>query len=160
MAKISPIDIIHQEFKTAFRGYSQNEVDDFLSALAQDYGSILEESAKLKEQLEEAQRQLDQYRQSEEILKNSLINAEKAADDLRQNARKEAELIVKEGEQQAKELLQQAKQQQQEISSQIQTLQQERSRFEAALRSLLATHLSLLSPESEKESATNDVADQ
>jgi len=160
MAKISPIDIIHQEFNTSFRGYSQKEVDDFLSALAQDYGSILEENAKLKEQLEEAQRQLDQYRQSEDLLKNALVTAEKAADDLRQNARKEAELIVKEGEQQARELLEQAKQQKEEISSQIQSLQQERTRFEAELRSLLETHLKLLSPEPEEESEAADAGEQ
>lgn len=160
MAKISPIDIIHQEFKTAFRGYSQNEVDEFLSALAEDYGSILEENVKLKEQLEEAQRQLDQYRQSEELLKNALVNAEKAADDLRQNARKEAELIVKEGEQKVRELLEQAKQEQNRLSSEIESLKQKRNQFEAELRSALETHLRLLTSKPEKESETGDGGEQ
>jgi cell division initiation protein len=134
MSKISPVDIIHQEFATGFRGYQTEAVDEFLSQLAQDYQEALEENARLKRDLDEAGRQLETFRASEGLLKTALINAEKSADEIRNNARREGELIVRDAEQRGRE-----------VGGQWEQMRQERYRFIIEFRALLQSYLESLS---------------
>ena len=59
--KLTPEAILEKEFKTGLRGYNQDEVDQFLDDIIQDYGTFTQtietlktENRRLKEQLEEA----------------------------------------------------------------------------------------------------------
>lgn len=56
--KFSPKDIFEQDFKTSMRGYSKEEVDEFLDDVIRDYEAyeelvktLREENKKLKEEL-------------------------------------------------------------------------------------------------------------
>lgn len=56
--KFSPKDIFEQDFKTSMRGYSKEEVDEFLDDVIRDYEAyeelvktLREENSKLKEEL-------------------------------------------------------------------------------------------------------------
>ena len=61
--KLTPEAILEKEFKTGLRGYNQDDVDQFLDEIIQDYGIFKQtienlqiENKRLREQLEEAPR--------------------------------------------------------------------------------------------------------
>lgn len=116
---ITPLDIQKKEFRKAMRGYREEEVDAFLDQVIQDYEALLRENQTLKEKLVMAEQSMARYREIEEVLKNTMILAQKSADELRYNAEKEsslrldqarleAEQITREAEQEATALIQEA----------------------------------------------------
>jgi DivIVA domain-containing protein len=61
--KLTPEFILEKEFKTGLRGYHQDEVDQFLDEVIQDYNTFMQtietlkaENRRLKEELEDAPR--------------------------------------------------------------------------------------------------------
>ncbi len=116
---LTPIDIQKKVFTRKFRGYCDEEVDIFMDQITQDYEKLVRENQDLKEQLEQVNKNIARYREIEEVLKNTMILAQKSAEEVRQNAEKEAQLlmdkarieadrIIRESEQEAAAILQEA----------------------------------------------------
>ncbi|QKY69176.1 cell division regulator GpsB [Lentibacillus sp. CBA3610] len=55
-------DILEKEFKTGMRGYNQEEVDEFLDTIIQDYEAFQQEIDKLQQENERIRKQSDQTR--------------------------------------------------------------------------------------------------
>jgi cell division initiation protein len=142
---IMPIDIVNQKFRQGLRGYVAAEVDEFMGAVADAYGKALEENDRLKQQLEKAERELSQYRQTEDAIKGALLLAEQTANEARSRAQEQASLVLREAEQQGREIIERARREAAEVTREMQDLRRERARFEAELRALLETYLHLLS---------------
>jgi cell division initiation protein len=99
---LTPLDIQNKEFRRAIRGYSEQEVDEFLDEIVREFEGLIRDGAGLKDQLARLEQRLAQYTDIEELLKRTLISAEEAAGDLRAAAQKEADLIVREAREQAR----------------------------------------------------------
>ena len=50
--KITPVEITNKEFKRTMRGYSTDEVDEFLDEVVEDFEALYRENASLKDKLE------------------------------------------------------------------------------------------------------------
>lgn len=50
-------DILEKDFKTAIRGYNQEEVDQFLDDVIQDYDALQKEIERLKQENEQLKKQ-------------------------------------------------------------------------------------------------------
>lgn len=87
---ITPAEIQNQRFKKSFRGYSENEVDDFLDRITADYEKLMHENEKLKEDAIFATRELEQYKRLEKNLQDTLDVAQKTANEVIENAKKNA----------------------------------------------------------------------
>ncbi|QTM99616.1 cell division regulator GpsB [Sediminibacillus dalangtanensis] len=55
-------DILEKNFKTAMRGYNQEEVDEFLDVIIQDYEAFQQEIERLRQENDRLKRQSDQTR--------------------------------------------------------------------------------------------------
>ncbi|KUO52464.1 MAG: hypothetical protein APF76_05370 [Desulfitibacter sp. BRH_c19] len=95
---ITPLDIQNAEFKVAFRGYGQSEVDSFLNKVLIDYEKIYKENQVIKEELKKIEDDIGKYKSIENNLSATLVIAQKTANDLKENATKEAGLIIQEAE--------------------------------------------------------------
>lgn len=93
---LTPLDIQKKEFKHAFRGYSEKEVDQFLDQLVQDYEALYLENQSLKEKLELSEAAKARYQEMERVIKDAVIMAQKNAEELQENARREAGVILEE----------------------------------------------------------------
>ncbi len=133
MADVTPTDIVNQEFHVTFRGYAQREVDDFLQEIADSLTGMLEENRRLRAEAEELKARVQQYQQTEHLIKNALVLAERTADELRQRAHEEADLIRRAAEEE-----------QRRQRAELEELRQLRFRILAELRGLLHAHTSLL----------------
>ncbi|WP_425145764.1 DivIVA domain-containing protein [Deinococcus sp.] len=96
--KYTPLDVRHQEFPTGMNGYRRAEVRNFLTELATQLETRLQEQQALNERILELEGQLHEFQQSEEDLRRAVIGAERIAGELRENARREAELISAQAE--------------------------------------------------------------
>lgn len=102
---ITSMEIRNQQFHKSVRGYSEDEVRNFLLRVAQDYENIYSEHAKLRESVQRVEYELARYRRMEETMNNSLILAQQTAEDLKANARREAQLMLDESKHRISDVL-------------------------------------------------------
>ena len=142
--KITPIDISGHRFAKRMRGYDPEEVRSFLNLVSSEFERIVIDNNALKEELAAIKAGIADYKERERILKDTLVTAQKLAEDIRGEARKEAQLIVKEAELKGGQLLDQAARKASHLEGVIQNLRVERDAFEQRIRSCVEQHLRLL----------------
>lgn len=79
---LTPVDIHNKEFGRSFRGYNQEEIDDFLDQVVNDYELLYRENNQLKKEIELNEKQLNQYHQLEKNLQDTLLVAQRTADEV------------------------------------------------------------------------------
>lgn len=141
---LSPLDIHNKEFHRSFRGYNEQEVDEFLDRVVHEFETLIRENNGLREQVQNMSAKLEHYRQLEETLHNTLIVAQETAEEVKAAARKEAELIVREAQLEADRVIKAGEERVRELQDQYEQLQKHMHVFRARMRSLLESQLELL----------------
>ncbi|MBR4173381.1 MAG: DivIVA domain-containing protein [Clostridia bacterium] len=95
---LTPIDIQRQDFEVKLRGYNADEVDDFLDLVGKDYEKLYKDNAELREEIKHLNASLEQYKKMEETLKQSIVLAQTAAEDIKKNAAEKASVIMNEAQ--------------------------------------------------------------
>ena len=138
---ITPLDIQNKQFKKSFRGYKGSEVDYFLDEIVEDYERLYKENIELKDKILMLNEQINHYKGLEETLKETLIVAQNAADELTQAARKKSENIIADGEIMAKELIIDANNKVKNIREEYEYLQREIFIFKTRYKSFLESQI-------------------
>jgi len=131
--KIAPLDLRQQRFKTSFRGFDKSDVAAFLTEAADDYEQALREIDRLRQDTARLEAVLGDHREREITLRNTLLTAQKLADEVRETAREEAKLIVREAEARAGAILERAQTRAAEIERDITELRLRRRNVEGSL---------------------------
>jgi cell division initiation protein len=145
---LTPLDIHNKEFSRGFRGYDEDEVNDFLNTIIKDYELVLKESADLKHQIATMQERLDHFSNIEETLSKTIIVAQEAADEVRSNAKKESQLILKEAEKNADRILGEALSKSRKIALEMEELRKQASIYRTRFRTLLEAQIEMLKEDS------------
>ena len=138
--KVTPLDLRQLRFKTVMRGYDRGEVQAFMLEVADDYENALREVDKLRTDVTKLDAVLAEHRGQERNLRNTLLTAQKHADDIREHAQTEAGLIVREAEGQRDLLLQKAQGRLEDVQREIDALRHKRREVENDIEAL-AKHL-------------------
>ena len=94
---ITPLDIENKKFaKQVMNGYSVDEVDDFLDDLTIEYEKLFKENAEYKNDIVRLKEDMEHYKAIESTLQNTLVMAQKTADDVKNIAKQQADQIVNE----------------------------------------------------------------
>ena len=142
---ITPLDIENKKFaKQMMNGYNVDEVDDFLDELTLEYGKLYKENAELKAQREELDSNVGKYKNIENTIQNTLIMAQKTADEVQEVAKKQAEQIVKDAEFQAKNSVEELNTQILLKQKELEDLKKQFDVYKAKMESLLISQLELL----------------
>ncbi|MEA2461553.1 MAG: cell division initiation protein [Actinomycetota bacterium] len=91
-------DVHEKQFHDAWRGYNQEEVDDFLDLVAENLDRLQRENQSFERRIQELDRAVSQSRNTEEMLKKTLLSAQKAANDAIATAKAKAEQLISEAE--------------------------------------------------------------
>ena len=142
--KITPLDINKHRFPKKMRGYDQEEVRAFLHSVSEAYERLVVENNQLKEDLRRVRNQLEDFREREKILKDTLYTTQKLCDQMREDARREQKILLREAEYRANVLVEQAQKKVMEIQRQILEFKIERDAFEQKVRQAVEQHLKLL----------------
>ncbi len=137
--KVTPLDLRQQKFKTVMRGYDRAEVEAFLNETAEDYEQALRDADRLRDDLTRLQSSLDEHREGERNLRNTLLTAQKLADEIRNNAEAEGKRLVREAEGRADLMLSKAQARLDEVQREIDGLRLKRRDAENSLEATIAT---------------------
>jgi cell division initiation protein len=137
--KVTPLDLRQQRFKSVMRGFDRDEVTQFLSEVADDYEQALRDADRVREEFARTQAQLDELREHERNLRNTLLTAQKLADEIRNNAEQEAKRLVREAESRADLVLQKAQARLDDVQREVDTVRLKRKDAEASLESTIST---------------------
>jgi cell division initiation protein len=147
---IRPIDVRRKEFKSAFRGYDANQVDDFLDAVADEYERNYTENQRMREEVSGLRDRLQQFEDLEGSIRSALVHAEQASNDLRkaateeaegikQSAQREAELTIREAQSRSRQMLADASSRIERVQDSYTALQEAKRSFANDFRLLLKT---------------------
>lgn len=134
---LTPNEILHKEFDTKFRGFDQEQVNDFLDLVVAEFEKLIKENNQYEQKLESLQEKVDYFNQLQDSLNNSIVVANEAAERLKQNARKEAELILFEAEREADRLMEKANNHSADVISGTEELRQYAIDYRHKLQSML-----------------------
>jgi cell division initiation protein len=87
---------------------------------------------------------MDELRQRETNLRETMLAAQKITEEMKANAQKEATLLISEAEIKAERILADAENRLLQLNTQIQDLRREKLQFETSFKSILENHLKLL----------------
>ena len=98
---VTPKHINEKQFRDAWRGYNQEEVDDFLDKVAEVLDNTQRENQALRGRNLELEQALSTTREAEEMLKKTLVTAQRAAEEAIAKAKAKAKQLVDEAEKRA-----------------------------------------------------------
>lgn len=150
--KISPMDIQRQMFTLRWRGFDRDEVRTYLTLVAEEVAGLQRERDALDQEVQSLRAVVDDHRQREQILKNTLLTAQKVSEEIRESARRQAEAVVREAEVQADRLVELAQSRAHEVERTMVDLRAQRAGLRADVRALVERLTSLLDLQEEGES--------
>lgn len=98
---LTPLEIQKIEFQKKMGKYAPADVDEAMAVIAGDYETLYKENIKLRDRLEVLEDLVNKYKSMEDTMRDTLIVAQKAADDLQKGAAQKAEAIIKSAENEA-----------------------------------------------------------
>jgi cell division initiation protein len=141
---LTPLDIHNKEFKRSFRGYNEEEVEEFLDKVIKDYELLYRDNMELKENIDRLNSKLEHFQHMETTLHNTLIIAQETAEEVKLNAKKETELLIKEAELRAQQLVDEAALKARRMSGEYEEVQKQAQIFRTRMRTMLQAQLDML----------------
>jgi cell division initiation protein len=129
----SPVEIRHVRLRRGLLGYSRSAVDRLLEDVVESFETVWRERADLSDELERLQGELSHHREHEQLLRTTLVSAERAAGDLKEQAQREADTILTEAGAEARSITRQARTEREQLASDARRI---RSLLHAALDAL------------------------
>jgi len=142
--KLTPLDVRHKEFKRGMRGYADDEVDEFLDEVADEFERIFKENIDLSERVEGLEERISHYRMLEETLQKTLVSAQQSAEELKANATKEAQLILRDAELKARQMVNDSYADKQRMEKNVVILKNAQEEFRFKFRGLLEGYMKQL----------------
>ncbi len=141
---LTPLDIHNKEFTRAFRGYDEDEVNEFLDQVIKDYEMVIREKKELESKLSELNEKLGHFTNIEETLNKSILIAQETAEEVKRNASKEAKLIIKEAEKNADRIINEALTKSRKVAIEINDLKKQSKVFRGRLKMLVEAQLDMI----------------
>jgi len=154
--RITPLDIQQKQFSTKLRGFDMEEVDSFLELIREEMEELLRDNANLREEARRFEKQLKDYKNIEQTLRDTLINTQQMSEEYKSTAKKDAELKIKEAELKAQEIIKEAQDKVVQIHEDITDLKGVRRHFKEEVKRLIESHLGMIEFDKEREEETPD----
>ena len=141
---LSPLDIHNKEFTRTFRGYAEDEVNEFLEQIIKEMEILLREKKELENKIKTMTEQMKHYSTLEDTLQKSIVVAQEAAEEVRRNAQQESKLIIKEAQKNADRIVNEALAKARKITIEIDALKKQSKVFRNRFKMLVEAQLDLL----------------
>jgi len=141
---ITPLDVRKKTFATQLRGFAPAEVRAFLALVADELEELRKERGTLVERLDELTGRIEAFQRTEQLLKETLVTAQKATGEMRNVARQEAEAILAEARVRAQESVRQVEAQAQELRDELRLLRIQRGNLIDEISGIAHTYLAMV----------------
>lgn len=153
MERLNPVDLENAQLPTVRKGYETGAVDALLHKAAQEIETLRRELQDMKTECYEGAKELKRLKDQESLLSETLVLAQKTAEDLKANAKKEADLIIEEARQRARDIVREGEERSQKAFWDLERLEQQKTSFENRFREVLEEHLKQLRREDDQRQA-------
>lgn len=140
----TPNDLDNIKFKKNFMGYNEDQVNEVLDSVIQDYELYIKENIELKDRISVLNEGIQHYKNIEESLQNTLVVAQQTGEEIKKNAYDKAENIVKEAEIRAQKIINDANQEVIKIRFEYEEMKKRLHLFKTKSETLILSQLELL----------------
>jgi cell division initiation protein len=106
---LTPVEVRHFDgLRRGLLGYKRAPVHRLMDEIADSFESVWRERAELVERVEAVEAELARHVELESLLRATLVSAERASQDMREQARREGEVIIGEANTEARRVLREA----------------------------------------------------
>jgi cell division initiation protein len=144
----TPVEIRHIHLRRGLFGYRRTAVDAALEEIADSFEEVWRERADLADAIERLEDDLVRYRELETLLRTTLVSAERASQELKDQARRESELVLTEAHAEARAITREALAERERLVTETRRI-----------RMQLATALEGIEPRTDEDPAEDDVED-
>lgn len=105
---LTPVEVRHLELRRGLFGYRTSGVRHAMDDIADSFEAVWRERADMAERIELLEAELARHAEVEALLRQTLVSAERAAQDLKEQARREADVIVSEANAESRRIVRDA----------------------------------------------------
>ncbi|MCL2606599.1 MAG: DivIVA domain-containing protein [Coriobacteriia bacterium] len=127
--KITSMDVNRKEFGHAVRGYREDEVDDFLDAIAVELDRLQAQIEDLVVRAQQSESQALNFEAERNTINNALLTAQRASDDVLEQAKEKSKKLLEDADARAKKTLQEAQREKQSILENLKHLKDAEEKF-------------------------------
>lgn len=130
---LTPVEIRHVHLPRRPFGYARGPVDDLHEEIVRSFEDVWRDRADLSDKVEHLEHELVRFRELEALLRTTLVSAERASQELKEQARKESELVLTEAHAEARAIVMRAHAEREHLTNEARRI---RSLLRSALESL------------------------
>ena len=105
---LAPVELPHVQLRRALYGYRASSVDRLLEEVKDSFEEVWSERADLRDKVEQLEADVERHREVETLLRETLVSAERSAQEVKNQAERDAERIVKDAHTDARSITQEA----------------------------------------------------
>ena len=105
---LTPVEVRHLELRRGLFGYRRSSVEKAIDDVADSFEAVWRERAELGERVHVLETEVARHVELETLLRSTLVSAERAAQDMKEQARREADVIVQEASAEGRRLVRDA----------------------------------------------------
>jgi cell division initiation protein len=155
---LTPVEIRHVKLGRRLFGYERKGTDRLLADIVTSFEEVWRERADLRDEIEELGGELARQKEIEGALRNTLISAERMAEDVRGQARREADVIISEARSVARSIVSGAENEGERIHGEIRRLRTLEVDVRADYRAFLVAALDRLEGDTEARQTSDQAA--
>lgn len=144
MSILKPRDLAKVEFRTAWRGYNPQDVDEFVQKMVDAYETLYQEYQKVLEEKERLKARVDKVSQAETQIDATLAFAKQVAKDAKAVAEQQAQAILAKARLEAEDMLRRARRQVAEYAARALQAARQEAEFRSRLAALVDEYKELL----------------
>ena len=129
---LTPVEIRHIKLSRSLFGYNRGVVDELIADVVDSFEVVWRERADLADKVERLEEDLVRYRELETLLRTTLVSAERASQELREQARREAQVMLEEAHAESRSIRRDA-------LTDLERMRTESARVRSLLRAALTT---------------------
>jgi cell division initiation protein len=157
--KLTPLDLQQKTFrKVTLGGLDEREVRAWLDMVASQLEDLTRKLNRQDEELRRREARINEFKDREQLLQQTLTTTQKLAEEMKVNARKEADIILSSAELQGEKIIANAQARRMALVGEIEELKRARGAFVQQLQSLLDSHRSILDQMRGEPQATEPAA--
>ncbi|MFN7942114.1 MAG: DivIVA domain-containing protein [Thermoanaerobaculia bacterium] len=134
---LQPLEIQKTRFDRKLRGYDPQEVENFLSLVAEDLTQRVAEIDRLEKENQRLRERFAIVEERERQLQEAILRGKKVSDEIIATSQREAQLLVKEAEMTADKIVTQAMERAGDVEARIQELRARRKELQIKMRGTL-----------------------
>ena len=155
---LTPVEIRHVDLGRSLFGYDRTATDKLLDDVTRSFEDVWRERADAREEIERLETELAHYKDLESLLKNTLVSAERASDELKVQAHRESDVVLEQARMKAREIVTEAETERERVKGEIRRLKALEAEMRSGYRTFLLAALDRVDGDTEERLGADEQA--